>query len=433
MSISSEHSVVYLMGNGTAQRFDFDFRIFAKGDLSVYVDGALQTLDSDYEVKSDTLLPDGITYDWSSGGYVYFDPGNIPADGSVITISRKLAFTQHLDLQPGGEIPPENVERALDKLTMISQELKDELERTISHPMMFQYSIDGETGWTSEPTSAEFVYFRVSADGGLTWSKPLLFEAELMNFLIGDQIVDGVTDKAPSQNAVHDALAAKTDKAILTTKGDLYVRDATGVTRLPIGSDNQVLTADSGQTSGIKWASPAGVKYQIFTSDGTFTVPSGVTSVKVTLIGGGGGGGYNGLGGSGGGGGGGVYYRQSQSVTSGSNITVTVGLGGAGSSTSNGGAGGTSSFGTYLSATGGGGGRSNGNGGAAGSPATAHYTEAGFGGTLVAGGPGGSTMFGIGGFENRRAIGYGSGGGGGRSGSTGGNGAPGVCIVEWEE
>lgn len=40
-----------------------------------------------------------------------------------------------------------------------------------------------------------------------------------------------------------------------TTKGDLTVRNDTTNIRLPVGSDGQVLTADSAEASGIKWAS----------------------------------------------------------------------------------------------------------------------------------------------------------------------------------
>lgn len=43
----------------------------------------------------------------------------------------------------------------------------------------------------------------------------------------------------------------------LTTKGDLYGYSTTN-DRLPIGTDNYVLTADSGQSLGIKWAPATG-------------------------------------------------------------------------------------------------------------------------------------------------------------------------------
>jgi hypothetical protein len=39
----------------------------------------------------------------------------------------------------------------------------------------------------------------------------------------------------------------------LTTKGDIYVRDATVDTRLPVGLDTQILLADSSTTTGLKW------------------------------------------------------------------------------------------------------------------------------------------------------------------------------------
>src|SRR6056300_209518 len=72
-----------------------------------------------------------------------------------------------------------------------------------------------------------------------------------------------------------------------------------------------------------------------FTSSGTFSVPSGTTSIsEVLVVAGGGGGGCAGPGGgarrSGGGGAGGLVYFPEYPVAPGGTITVTVGCGGAG-------------------------------------------------------------------------------------------------------
>jgi hypothetical protein len=62
----------------------------------------------------------------------------------------------------------------------------------------------------------------------------------------------------------------------LTTKGDLYGFD-TDNNRIPVGANNTVLTADSTQALGVKWASAAGggTVSNITSSGGTITVTSG--------------------------------------------------------------------------------------------------------------------------------------------------------------
>lgn len=64
-------------------------------------------------------------------------------------------------------------------------------------------------------------------------------------------IANGGTGQT-TQTAAFDALSP------LTTKGDLIVNDGTNDIRLAVGTDAFVLTADSTQASGIKWAAASG-------------------------------------------------------------------------------------------------------------------------------------------------------------------------------
>ncbi len=160
-----------------------------------------------------------------------------------------------------------------------------------------------------------------------------------------------------------------------------------------------------------------GTTVETFTSDGTFNVPAGVTSVTVEMWGGGGGGGGGGTnaGSNGGDGGGGGYARSTVSVTPAENLNVLVGGGGGGGEVSG-----------ISGSGGGGGGHSEVNRG--GSPLVIAPGGGGGGGGdnsggAVAGGDGGAGGDSSGGLPGDSS---GSAGGGGAatssSGGSGGNG-----------
>jgi hypothetical protein len=77
--------------------------------------------------------------------------------------------------------------------------------------------------------------------------------------LTGSILVDGMVSYTPATGLMYYNGTAWTtvgSSSPLTTKGDIYGYSTTNA-RIPVGSNNQVLTADSTQTLGVKWATPA--------------------------------------------------------------------------------------------------------------------------------------------------------------------------------
>jgi hypothetical protein len=184
-------------------------------------------------------------------------------------------------------------------------------------------------------------------------------------------------------------------------------------------------------------------------NQGSWTVPAGVTTLKLRIWAGGGAGGA-GLTGAGGGGAGGGYSEGFYSVTPGQSYLVTVGNGGVGAGTS----GGSSSFGGLASASGGAAGASGGAGvGGAGGTNGGIGAGSGFlasgqagGGAFLAGsvwvsGRGGAAYGGAGAepviaaattdTNGMAALLPGCGGCGGIGSGVGGQGGPGLVLVEW--
>ena len=168
------------------------------------------------------------------------------------------------------------------------------------------------------------------------------------------------------------------------------------------------------------------------TGSSTFSVPTGITTLKVLVVAGGGSGGgrY-----AGGGGGGGVVVHSSYPVTPGGTVSYTVGAGASAASagSNNGNDGSNSVFGTMTANGGGGGGKWN-DGGVGAQPGRAGGSGGGGGavdgsGSSGSGGPsnqtpsGGGTGYGYPGGGctpgTGPTIGGGGGGGGGAIGGTG--------------
>jgi hypothetical protein len=198
-----------------------------------------------------------------------------------------------------------------------------------------------------------------------------------------------------------------------------------------------------------------GIVELITTGSGNWTVPSDITRIRVTCVGGGGGGGYTtgaGVPYAGGGGGGGtnisLVSATTISVIPGSLIAYSVGGGGAGGTTAASAVSGSDT--TFAGATtglggakglnggttagdglgglgGAGSGKSDGQSGSASGGATFGGTGGNGGGAGGRGGARGNTKS----DGQNGSIGGGGGGGGGDGGAIGGNGGSGIIIIEY--
>jgi len=283
-----------------------------------------------------------------------------------------------------------------------------------------------------------------------------VFSAEVITEYSQDSLAILNEELRKSDDGINNLKEDKIEEPSSKEQGDILYYDGDSWEVLHHGTSGQYLKTQ-GDGANPTWAtfSTLYANRQLFTSTGTFTAPTGVTKIFITMCGGGGGGGRDdGTSGGGGGGAGAWIIRTAFTVVAGNNYTVTVGTGGAGATapSTSGAAGGNTSFTDANSITvtcnggSGGGIGGGGNGGAAlgaynaseataGTPVT---TVGGNGGTAPSGGRGGGggNPFGTGGTggsgsgAGQNGIGFGAGGSGG-CGAAAGNGANGFALIEW--
>jgi len=119
MSVANTTALSTQAANGVKTDFDFAFKIFLAADLLVYVETAvdsdvytLQSLTEDYSLTFDT--------DAETGTVAFV---TAPADGLNVKIMRSVAKTQPSVLPLEGKMPAKVIEDALDRITLIAQDI----------------------------------------------------------------------------------------------------------------------------------------------------------------------------------------------------------------------------------------------------------------------------------------------------------------------
>ena len=130
MSLSSATNRVDYTGNGATSVYAYTFYIVSKSDLTVTrtttagVETTL-TVDTDYTVS---------TVGAASGGNVTLLAGSLTS-GYKLTIRRVLALTQPTDIRHQGSFYPDTHEDAFDRMVMLSQQVQEQVSRSVKNPV----------------------------------------------------------------------------------------------------------------------------------------------------------------------------------------------------------------------------------------------------------------------------------------------------------
>ena len=119
MTVSTTNNYVTATGNGSSTVFPYTFRMLDVSHMVVTVDNVVVT--SGYSVSINT---NGV------GGNVTFSVA--PANLAEIILERSVPITQGLDLEIEEQLPEGEIEDAYDKLTVICQQLQDQLDRAFT-------------------------------------------------------------------------------------------------------------------------------------------------------------------------------------------------------------------------------------------------------------------------------------------------------------
>jgi hypothetical protein len=219
------------IGDGSLTTFPYDFKIFEKTDLQVYVNEVLKTVDTDYTVTGAGS---------ETGGNVVFVPGAAPGPDVPILIIRTIPIVQETSWVDHGPDPAGAIEDAADRLTMVDQQLMEYLDRIIKVPVTSSVKAleipvvpAGVPRWNTAGDSFECV---------------ALASGDTANVIIeqGDLIVGGASaiPQAIHHGSAGQAMSTGGHGALpawagMTTQGDTEYHNGTGRARLPAGTAGQ--------------------------------------------------------------------------------------------------------------------------------------------------------------------------------------------------
>lgn len=196
MTVANSSNKITYTGNGTTTQFPFSFRIFEATDIQVIL--------TDVATGTDTTLSTNYAVDTSSSYVTYPVSGEPLTSSTKITISRAVPITQETSLPNQGAYYAKSVENALDKITIIGQQLQDNYSRALKHSV----SVDTDEVSTELPAPVPLNSFRWNSTG--TGLELTLDPATVLNAATSAGQA-AQTAQAAAETAQSGAVSAKND------------------------------------------------------------------------------------------------------------------------------------------------------------------------------------------------------------------------------
>ena len=293
MTVSTTTSKASASANGTQHSFAYGFKIFADADLAVTVRAAdgtetLKTLNTHYIVTNAGS---------SSGGNVLFkfntgtssdahfsSTDQRPQSGETVVIKRELTLTQGTDYVANDPFPAESHEDALDRLTFISQQQQEELDRTIKASVTNTIS-GAEFALSASDRANKVMAFDGSGDLSVTQELGTFKGnwAASTDYVVRDIVKDSGTNNIFLVNEAHTSsgslpLTTNTNSA----KYDLIVDAATATTAQTAAASSASAASTSASTATTKASEAATSATNAATSASTATTKASEASTSAS-------------------------------------------------------------------------------------------------------------------------------------------------------
>lgn len=157
MTVTSTTNKATYSGDGSTTSFAFSFRILDEDDLTVQIKNSngivsTKTLTTHYTVSGSGNSSGRTNY---TSGNVVFTAGNIPSSTDTVIILRDVDSTQESNYPRDSRFPAATVEENFDKLTMLSQQLEEEINRSVK----LDAAVSGFDATLPTPISDGFIKF----------------------------------------------------------------------------------------------------------------------------------------------------------------------------------------------------------------------------------------------------------------------------------